>query len=95
VWPGFRRAEKLRAANAAKPPMHLAAAVGNALEIAEFAFDTERIARKAGIDSPAAGSEVLAETTPTDARDNGRSRDLIAHSPAQTPSGDHHGNSIK
>jgi hypothetical protein len=93
--PGFGFAEKLRAAYAAKPPMHLVAAVGDALKIPEFAFDGERIDGKAGIDGPAAGSKVLADTTPTDARENGRSRDLIAHGPAQAPTGDQHDNSLR
>jgi hypothetical protein len=94
VRPGFGFAEKLCTALAAKPPMHLVAAVGDALKIPEFAVDGERIAGKTGIDGPAAGSKVLADTTPTDARDNGRSRDLVAHGPAQAPSGDQHDNSL-
>jgi hypothetical protein len=75
--------------------MHLAAAIGDALKIGEFAFDGYGFGSKADIDSPAAGSQVLAEPTPTDPCDDRRSHDLIANGSAQTPSGDQHCNSFK
>jgi hypothetical protein len=42
MWAGFGFAEKLRTAHATEPPMHLAAAIGDALKIREFAFDGDR-----------------------------------------------------
>jgi hypothetical protein len=75
--------------------VHLTAAIGEALKIGEFAFDGYRFGCKAGIDGPAAGSQVLAEPTPTDPCDDRRSRDLIANGSAQTPSSDQHWNSFK
>jgi len=94
MWTGFGFAEELCTADAAKPSMHPAAAIGDALKIGEFTFDGHRLGWKAGIDGPAAGAEVLAEATPTDPCDDGRSRDLIANGSAQTPSSDQHGYSL-
>ena len=90
MWPGFGFAEELCTADAAKPPMHPAAAIGDGLIIGEFTCDGDRFGWKASIDGPAAGSEVLAETAPTDPCDNGRSRDLITNGSAQTSSTDQH-----
>jgi hypothetical protein len=85
MWAGFGFAEKMRTAEAAKPPMHLAAAIGDALKIGEFAFDGYRFRWKASIDGSAAGSEVLAQTTPADACHDRCGSDLIANGSAQTP----------
>jgi hypothetical protein len=71
--------------------MHFAAAIGDALKIRYFSVDSDRIGRKAGIDGPAAGSKVLTQTAPTDARDDGRGGDPIADGAAQTSSSDQHG----
>jgi hypothetical protein len=90
VWTAFGFAEELCTADAAKPAMHLVAAIGDALKIGEFTFDGYRLGWKAGIDGPAAGSEVLAEATPTNPCDDGRSHGLIANGSAQTPSSDQH-----
>jgi hypothetical protein len=90
MWTGFGFAEELCTADAAKPPMHPAAAIGDGLKIGEYTFDGYRFGWKASIDGPAAGSEVLAETAPTDPCDDRRSRGLIANGSAQTPSSDQH-----
>jgi hypothetical protein len=90
VWTGFGFAEELCTADAAKPPMHPAAAIGDALKIGEFTFDGNRFAWKARIDGPAAGSEVLAEPAPTDPCDDGRSRGLKANGSAQASAGNQH-----
>jgi hypothetical protein len=95
MWTGFGCAKELRTADATKPPMHLAAAIGDALKIGQFTFDGYRFGQKAGIDRPAAGSEVLADTAPTYPCDDRRSRDLIANGSAQTPSSDQHWGSFK
>jgi len=94
MWTRFRFAEELCTAGAAKPAMHPAAAIGDGLKIGEFTFDGDRLGWKAGIDGPAAGSEVLAEAAPADPCDDGRSRDLIANGSAQASSGDQHWDSL-
>jgi len=94
MWTGFGFANELCTADAAKPPMHPAAAIGDGLKIGEYTFDGYRLGWKAGIDGPVAGSEVLAETAPTDPCDDRRSRGLIANGTAQTPSSDQHGYSL-
>jgi len=91
MWAGFGFAEKLRTADATKPPMHLAAAISDALKIGEFAFDGYCFGWKAGIDGSAAGSEVLAQTTPADSCHDRCGSDLIANGSAQTPSSDQRG----
>jgi hypothetical protein len=90
MWAGFGFAEKLGAADATKTPMHLAAAICDALKIGEFAFDGYRVGWKASIDGSATGSEVLAETTPTDSCHDRYGSDLIANGSAQTPSSVQH-----
>jgi hypothetical protein len=87
VWTGFGFAEELCTADAAKPPMHPAAAIGDGLKIGEFTLDGNRLAWKTGIDGPASGSEVLAEPAPTDPCHDGRRRDLIANGSAQASAG--------
>jgi hypothetical protein len=80
--PGFGFAKKLCTADATKPPMHSVTAISDALKIGEFTFDGDRFGRKAGIDRPAAGSEVLAETTPTHSRYDRCRTDSVTHGTA-------------
>ena len=49
---GFGFAEELGTANTTEPPMHLIAAIGNALKIGEIALHSHRLLWKTGIDCP-------------------------------------------
>jgi hypothetical protein len=68
MWTRLGFAEKMRTAGFAKSPMHSIAAIGNALKIGKLAFDGDRCGWKTGVDGPAAGAKVLAQTTPTHSR---------------------------
>jgi len=91
---GFGFAEKLGTANTTEPPMHLIAAIGNALKIGEIALHRHRLLWKAGIDCPATRAEVLAKSAPAHARNDGRRGHFIANSLAQTPACDQHETSL-
>jgi hypothetical protein len=93
VWTSLRFAEQRGTAHATEPPMHNVPTIRHALKIGEFTFNGYRFGAKASIDGSTPGSQVLAKTTPADARDDGSGRNSIPNGPAQTPSRDHHGNS--
>jgi hypothetical protein len=94
MWPGFRFAEELRAADSAEPSMHLIPTIRDALKIREFTFDGDRFGWKADVDRPAAGPKILTETTPTHPCDDWCGTDLVANRSTQTPSSDQHGDSF-
>ena len=60
IWTRFRFAEELCAEDRTKAPMHLVAAIGDALKIGELPFDRDRSRWKTDIHDSAAGPEVLA-----------------------------------
>src|SRR5262245_27088410 len=88
--PRLRPGEHVRPAFRAELTVHLVAAVGDALIVAEFPLDLDLIRREEDVDRSAAGTDFLAQPAPTNPRDDRLRRDLVAHRPAQTSAGGGH-----
>src|SRR5579862_1992933 len=90
----FRLAEQMRATVRAEAPVHDIAAVRNAAEVSRAALQCQGCGWKADIHRAAAGTDVLADPTPADSREDRACRECIPDGSAQTAAFDIHGRTI-